>query len=767
MVSFVCIYVGWDSFLEGYFSFPSETYLSEGIHIVVSGQIDRKEQASDYQILYLKNNSIIYQEQYVQEPYMIIYDKSKKKVRLGNTIRVSGKLSFYEKERNPGNFSQKDYYRSQKIVAYMWTDEVRCIDDKSDPVRDFLSEIRNRWKQNLQDYAGERYGGILSAILLGDKKEMDTEIRELYQVNGIAHILAISGLHLSFIGLGFYRMLRRLTGSYAVGGAAGIAFLLLYIVMIGSSVSAIRALIMFCIRVGADMSGRVYDAPTSVAAAAALIILWRPLAFFDAGFQLSFGAVGGIIFLYPLIAEGGFGNSGRKKEGKNGREGSRRELREKNGIEERRRERRTESRRERRAESSLILRIKDSFMASLCIQTATLPAILFHYYEIPVYSVFLNLIVIPLMSVLLVFGFVGSLLCLFWQGGGGFFLGICRGILRLYEMLCQITGFLPGDRVTAGQPEIAGIIVYMACILLLMVLIYRRKADRRILAAIAVSGISALILACPAVNHRGLEVTFLDVGQGDGIFIRERGGITCLIDGGSSDVSKVGKYRIEPFLKARGVSEIDYAFVTHGDSDHISGLEELLERQSLGVRINCVVFPEEGLWDEKMEDLYLLARKWGTRAAVIHPGQQIKGRELVIGCLYPDEKKLAETGNAASLVLEASYGEIDVLLTGDVEGEGEELLTAALEKEYEVLKVAHHGSKNSTSEEFLGIVHPKLAVISSGRDNRYGHPHEETLERLEDAKAVVFTTAESGAIILRADGKEVEDLKIIRYRPGS
>ncbi|MCI9271461.1 MAG: DNA internalization-related competence protein ComEC/Rec2 [Dorea sp.] len=695
------------------------------------------EQADNYQILYLRNNSIYVQtdhrqEQIVQEPYVMIYEDGGSRLRLGNTVQVMGELCFFEEERNPGGFSQKDYYQVKRIAAYLWSSQVQRLDGRVFLLRDLLYRFRLQWEKQLMETAGEEEGGVLCAILLGNKKEINDNIKQIYQMGGLSHILAISGLHLSFVGLGFYRMLRRLTGSYALGGAFGMAFLLLYIIMIGSSVSAVRALIMFCIRVGADMSGRVYDAPTAVAAAAAGVILWRPFSFYDAGFQLSFGAVCGIIFLYPLVSEeeAGYRNSAVKEK--------------------------------RNTRSSLLSGIKDSFTASICIQAATLPAILFHYYEFPVYSVLLNLIVIPLMSLLLVSGFAGSFLCLFWPGGGILCMQLCGLILKLYERLCRGICLLPKHQLITGKPEVFGIIVYCTGLLLCLLLLHG-KICRAARAGAYTVGMLALIFSCPAVNHKGLEAVFLDVGQGDGIFIRERGGITCLIDGGSSDVSKVGKYRIEPFLKARGVSEIDYAFVTHGDSDHISGLEELLERQDIGVRISCVVFPEQELWDEKLESLCLLAREYGTRTAVMHPGQRLEGKKLILGCIAPDGEKLAETGNAASLVLEGTYGELDILFTGDVEGEGENLLTEILEKEYEVLKVAHHGSKNSTNEKFLEIVHPKLAVISAGRDNRYGHPHEETLVKLEKEGAAVLITAQSGAVILKAKGKDAADLKITQY----
>lgn len=525
----------------------------------------------------------------------------------------------------------------------------------------------------------------------------------------------MTGLHLSFVGMGFYRLVRRITGSYGLGGVLGISFLLLYILMIGGSVSAVRALVMFCIRVAADMSGRVYDGPTSVAAAAAGIILWRPLSFYDAGFQLSFEAVCGIIFFCPPSADSSFKG-----------------------------------------------RIFGSLKASLWVQLATLPAILFHYCEYPPYALVLNLLVIPSMSLLLALGFAGSILCLVCEGLGCWCFSGCRGILRLYEILCQWFLRIPGSRIVTGQPAVSGILIYSLCLVwLALSLRGERKGSFR--PAAAVCGMLALVISCPAVSHRGLEVTFLDVGQGDGIFLRERGGLTCLIDGGSSDVSGVGRYCMEPFLKARGVSRVDYVFVTHGDEDHVSGLKELIERQEKGVEIQTLVFPERKLWDEGLEELCRLAGREGISMVQISPGQQISGRELKLSCLAPDGSLLQETGNEASLVLEASWGELDLLFAGDVEGRGEELLTEAVEKEYEVLKVAHHGSRNSTGDAFLGKVSPLIGVISAGRDNSYGHPHEETLSRLEERGTAVFQTARSGALILKLTGKEVANLRIIQY----
>lgn len=565
--------------------------------------------------------------------------------------------------------------------------------------------------------------------------------------------MAISGLHLSFVGLGFYRFVRRTSGSYLAGGLAGITFLLMYIVMIGCTVSAVRAVIMFCMQVGADMTGRVNDRLTAYTLAMAGVIWWRPLAFFDAGFQLSFGAVGAVLFLYPLITPGK--NVTRQSNSIRGDSG-----REMLGVK--------------------FEKMAESLRVSLSIELLTVPVILYHYYELPTWSVLLNLIVIPFMSLVLLLGFLGSIgLVLIHPAGIGMLHG-CGYILDFFELLCKGMEYLPGRRLTAGRPGTIGIILYYV-ILTVVVVWYKKQKERcaeeQKLKLILETGLRSmfliaafftLVMSCPAVHHPDLEITFLDVGQGDCAFVRTEDGRTCLIDGGSSDTKKVGQYQIEPFLKCRGVGRIDYVFVSHGDMDHINGLEELMERQQEGVEIGCMVLPEQKLWDEKLEQLYELATSNGIRVVTIQKGQEILWEDVTLTCLEPCAERFKEasgeiSGNAASMVLELQYGELKVLFTGDVEGEGEDILTEDMKEDCTVLKVAHHGSRNSTSEAFLKKSEPRLAIISAGRENRYGHPHVETIERLTAEGCSILNTAECGAITLRQTGKEVANLRIIQY----
>lgn len=706
MTSFLLIQFCGEYFLKAIYLSKIEENIPSGSWVTAAGQLYRKEEASDYQILYLKNISITYQKQSIKESQIIIYNKDKNiETKIGNQIRVYGTLRVFEPASNPGNFDQKFYYQRQNIYGYIWADTVEVDDISKHLLRNILYELRKGWSNYLNDVAGEKYGGILSAMLLGEKTSMDAEVKELYQVNGIAHVLAISGLHLSLIGHGFYQIVRKSSGSYLIGGIVGLIFMTLYIMMIGVSVSALRAVVMFILRVIADMSGRVYDALTAVSLAAVIVILWRPLSFYDGGFLLSFGAIIGILFLNPLLI-------GEKKN------------------------------------KSFLYGL---IMANLSIQTVTFPILLYHYYEFPLYSILLNLIVVPLMSVILFFAISSILAGSVWSDMGDLTIQGCVWILKGYEWLCNHILELPGARVITGQPKIWGIAVYYLCVALVIWtahLIKKVKGREMILAGIWVLGGVILFSSCPNPSRNELEITMLDVGQGDCFFIQQDD-FSCLIDGGSSSEKQIAKYRIEPFLKCKGLAELDYVFVSHGDLDHINGIQEMIERQREGVRINSLVLPEQSVWDDALWKLARKAREEGIKVSIIRAGESMMTGKLKVECLYPlNGMQGIASGNETSLVLDVSYLDFDMLFTGDVENEGEKKLMSVLKKQYDVLKVSHHGSKNSTTEVFLDVVEPKIGLISAGKNNSYGHPHKETLERLEEVECRVWSTVESGAVTI-------------------
>lgn len=742
----------------------SESRLKPKELITVTGTVYRREVRDGYQALYLKTNQIDYQrnhqDQIIYESQILIYIKENPNIQstkdltdraaaaVGNRIRAVGSVSYFEEARNPGNFDQKFYYQKQGIHLLVWAEEAQIVNAKTWWLHELLTTLRCRWQEQLLASLGPYYGGNMSAILLGEKSIMDQEIKMLYQKSGIGHILAISGLHMSFIGIGLFAMMRKAGIPFWAAGLTGMGLLLMYTVMIGPGPSSLRALIMFAVRMGAEITGRNYDAATSLAIAAAGIIAWQPLYLIDAGFLLSFGAIAGIILILPVL-EAIYKDPDISKH-------------------------------------TMLFTMKKSLLASLAINLMLLPIMLYFYFEIPLYSVLLNLLVIPLMSVVLGAGLLGSLLLSIWRFFGIGVLSVCKAVLWIYEKVSGFSMILPGSRLVIGQPQkwqMAGyyLILFLILVIVKSKFVCERCASRRISNSglarrsvklpvikiiITVSFFLMLFTLYPLHNIKGgLTVTMVDVGQGDGIFIRGPSGKCYLVDGGSSDVSSVGKYRLEPFLASQGVSQLDYVFLSHGDSDHMSGLLEILENQDLGIRVQTLVLPTEAVHDEKIKELAAAAKKNDTRVAVIEAGQSLTEKKsledtpLTFTCLRPSQDYTGEIGNGSSMILLLNYGEFDMLFTGDVGQDGEMDMTEKMPDTLalvDVLKVAHHGSKSSSAKSFLQQVSPSVALISAGINNRYGHPHPDVIERLEDQKCRIYATDNMGAITLWTDGDKIK-----------
>ena len=237
----------------------------------------------------------------------------------------------------------------------------------------------------------------------------------------------------------------------------------------------------------------------------------------------------------------------------------------------------------------------------------------------------------------------------------------------------------------------------------------------------------------------------------------------CLM--GSADVKEVGKYRIIPFLKSKGIKKLDYVFISHFDKDHINGIIELMDTTNL--QIKTLVLPysyknysnDSKISEDKLfVECIRLATEKDIKILYMKEGDFIKNDEILIRCLHPVENIFYSSKNENSMVLDICHKEFNVLLTGDVEGKGEKLLYETLYNEksiYDVLKVAHHGSNSSSPKELLSLIKPKISLISCGKNNSYGHPHVELLERLDDIGSEVFITYESGAVTIKTDGNRM------------
>ena len=669
--------------------------------------------------------------------------KEKESLGIGQLVVVRGEVQLFSEARNPGEFDFKAYYRSMGLDYKIYGEELTVLDKRTDPVLNGLRQVKLWGEGILYRLTKKEEAGIFAAAVMGDKDGIPKEINSLYQKNGIAHLLAISGMHMSVIGLFLYGILRKVGLGYGASGLGGSALVILYGILAGGSPSVERAVIMMVVAFLAFYLGRTYDLLSSAAFALLLLALQSPLFLTQGGVQLSFGAVFAIGGVRPVLERW----IGKGKP------------------------------------------LAAVVSTAVAIQMVTLPVVLYHFYQLPLYGIFLNFLAIPLMDGVIysAFGviFLGSFSSRLgiWAAGAGHY------ILAFYEFLCRSISGFPYYNLTFGRPGAGRIVAYgfflTALLVVLMVQGEKREEKekegeekklkkrelrnqpkkssqgpdishvKRLLLVFLMYGFCILFFKPGPV--KGLEALFLDVGQGDGILLRT-GRSAVLVDGGSSSKKSMGEYTLEPCLKSLGISVIRYAFISHGDLDHISGVSYLLEN-SRDVRIENIMLPYQGKEDESIKKLAALAQGRGTKVVYLAEGDEIRVEDLRIACLYPGFSDIPENANEESEVLKMDYGDCHMLFTGDMGEKDEEKLLERLKgdllPEINVLKTAHHGSKYSSGEAFLDAVTPRWAVISYGEGNSYGHPHREVLERFAERGVKVFKTAEEGAIGLWTDGKKI------------
>lgn len=681
-----------------------QKYISEHPKFTVSGEV-QECQAAEYSLsVYLKQVCLTVGSEQIPIENIKVYLNKEEQIRIGMFLRVCGKLEEIPGPRNPGEFDSKQYYACRKIYYQMKDGEV-C--DKSigySYFGQFLQEIRQKAETILDEAAGA-YAGIFQAMILGERGNLDAETKMQYQMAGIMHILAISGLHISFVGMGFFRLLKKAGAGNGVAGAVSAFLIYAYGIVTGGSVSAMRAVGMFLVLVGAGIAGRSYDLLSAMALSAIVLLLDAPAYLYNVSFLLSFGAVIGIGALTPEIC----------------------------------------------SLLNLKKRTAKSLAGSVIVWLITLPIALHAYGEVSLAGVILNLLVLPTSGIVLASG-------IFALPVGIFVIEIAKRVvfpgkcvLFLYEKLCEVVGWIPHSTWIAGSPQLWQCAVYYV---MLGVAFAGVKWGKKA-ASVALVIFAVVFLGYHSRN--GLAITCLDIGQGDCCVLKMPGGENFLIDGGSSNKKNTAVYQILPYLKNQGIAILDGIFVSHTDQDHISGIEELLElcaQKLTTVRVKNLILPDWDTTGGEYEKLKMLAEQTGIRVQTVREGNLLKTKEAQIEILAPENGADGSDTNEDGMVMKVHFGKFRGLFTGDIGAETEKKLLDSME-DVDFLKVAHHGSKYSTCQGFLDVVSPEIAVISCSAKNTYGHPSADTIKKLEDCGAQVEYTMKNGAITVRTDGEGI------------
>lgn len=632
------------------------------------------------------------------------YPMVDERIKIGNQLTIQGELFAFRVATNPGEFDMAQYNQMIGIQGNLRDVEIISCHQKKISVREDLYQLKCKFQNRLYKVFPEKEASILTAMLLGDKSELDEGIRDLYKNNGMIHILSISGLHITMIGMGVYRFLRKLGFSIGIAALIGTTLLVVYGIMTGMGVSTSRAIGMYLIRMLGEVMGRTYDMLTALGVMAICLACINPLYLMHAGFLLSFGSVLGVaIFLPSLLEIFSFFQGGKWRQ---------------------------------------------ALLAGISITLFTLPIQLWFFYEVPTYSILLNFIILPFVGVVMASGMFAMLV-----PGSGVIGTLACLVLTGYEWVCKMFQLLPFHTWNPGKPSIYQVIFYYSIMLFICAIRTKKWRGKSIFAFLCL--LLGIVLFELSLS-KSTKIAFLDVGQGDCIVIETKEREVYVFDCGSSNKKKVGERILIPYLKYRGIQEVTGLFMSHPDQDHMSGIQELLVLEdTYGIDVKGIVLPDI-ISEKKEEDfakIYDMLQENDERIYYVQEGERFESDGVSFLCVHPPGGYDSEDTNSYSecfyIMLEEG---ISLLLTGDVEGEGEKILMDNLQ-DYDVnhisiLKVAHHGSSHSTCQEFLSMLRPTISIISCGRHNAYGHPHEELIERLEKSGTKIYQTSQNGAILL-------------------
>lgn len=669
-------------------------------NVTIYGKIYQCEYKEKKQILYLKQTVLSDKSQKQKlNNIRITCDEEDDVFYLSDVISIKGDLKMMKGATNWGQFDVQDYYGAKKVGYTMWEPEITLLKRPTYSLRRNLEKIKSKMAEKYDVLLSNQYGALLKGISLGEKNDISAEITDLFQVGGISHVLAISALHLQILGSSLYKLLRRCGISLRIAAFVAAVFLGCYGILTGASVATLRALLMFWVNIGADVTGRTYDGSTAMALSAVILTAGNPEYLSYSGFWLSFTAVG----------------------------------------------------------SFMVFRERRQFFSGVILYFFMAPVMLIYFFEMSPYSVFVNLLVVPTVGVVLISGLAGCL---------GGFLNILLGkillfpavvALRIYIFLCEMCRRMPGHTWNFGKPGWLPVIIYYG-IMAAALFFFRKNRLKKRRALVFLLMIPAwLVLTIRPME--GIQITMLDIGQGDAMVIRSERGTAYLMDGGSTSEENIAQYKIVPYLKYEGISQIEAVFLSHADEDHVNGIIELMDMILKGeteVELECIVLPD---WEDMspFKTIFEKAKENNIEIYRFKSGGVMEDGDMRFTCLSPDGENYRNRSNEGSMVLRLDYKNFSMLFTGDLEGDTETKLLGTY-GDVDVLKVAHHGSKNSTSADFLQEVQPEISLISVGENNAYGHPHQELLERLENYGSRIFDTSQCGGLMIRTDGEKI-DLK--------
>ncbi|WHH60437.1 DNA internalization-related competence protein ComEC/Rec2 [Petroclostridium sp. X23] len=659
---------------------------------------------------------------------LICSNESKESFLYGDTLQVTSKLYYPSHSFNEGGFDYNYYLRTKGIYAVCFAApyQIKRIEKnmRVNTLIDLCVGIRYSVMSIIDRFLPADEAALLKGMMLGIRDGFSEEMKEEFSKTGLAHLTAVSGMHVAiFVGGVIWLLSIAGINKYLIN-IAGIIFIILFIIITGCTPSVLRAGLMAVIFLLAFLVNREPDAVTSLSTASLVILIYNPLNLLNVGFQLSFCATISLLIFYKPIHH-------RLK--------------------------------------VLPKMVREIAAASVSAQIGTVMITAYHFNSISIVGILGNLIIVPMVSFALFGGLGLYLLGSVSAFAGKIAAGFCYILLKFILMMVHFIAALPISAVRVPSPNVSMVICYLLIVFILYNLIQETKNTVHIKIALLVL---AIVVGTGTVagiyNGKDLEVVFVNVGQGDCTLIRCPDGRNIIIDGGGNEGESeydIGRNIVIPYLLKKGVMQIDMAVVSHYHDDHAEGILSIMEEMP----VKLLLLPQRKNVNSLMQRLIKTAQQHNVPVYNIEKGTFIDmGKGITMEALYPDVNQVdsypEDEENNRSLVLALRHEALRFLFTGDIEKEAESyLIRQGIGLKTDVIKVPHHGSDTSLTDDFLTALAPKYAVISVGR-NSFGHPAEVVLERLMHNHVKVYRTDINGTITFVSDGRSIKDVRL--YREG-
>jgi competence protein ComEC len=726
------------------------------------------------------------------------------RLRYGARIQVTTTLDRTGNYRNPGVSTLSEYLERRDFdatgIVNGTASIVRLDDAWVFPPLALLYEWRERLQREIDSRFGAETAGVLDAALLGNRYNLSSDASERFREGGTFHVLVISGLHISFIGGLVFLVVRRLTKRRLIQFVLPATVVWAYSLAVGAEASVVRAALMFTFAGFALIIFRRASSLNALGGAALVLLVWSPKEIFDPSFQLTFLSVLAIVVIaWPLLlkfsAIGAWHPTSATPYPPACSRGlkafcellfwsERHWLRELDRSSHRCRlfKMKLAAWLERYYIQRCLRYVFGAVVVSASVQLVLLPLMIFYFHRLSLASLVLNIVVSILLAVL-----VGvALIALLVSSAPLFkFANVIDWL-----MVHSVDPFSSLGLASLRLPEYSGpaaslyALYYIPLLLLVIALSHWHplasqaqlacKLHRFVMPAATVQLLLlAVLLLHPLSSDRPdaqLRVDFLDVGQGDSALVTMPDGTTLLVDGGgrpsfaatTDSARRIGETVVSEYLWWRGLSEIDYVVATHADADHIDGLNDILKNFT----VKAALVGRAPANDPEFEKFSKTIVETRTHLETLHAGDVIRFGEVEVSVLWPPAEG-NDSDNNDSVVLQIKLGERSILLTGDIEKAAERSLITSTQLKTDVVKVPHHGSKTSSTADFVQAAKPTYAIISVGRNSMFGHPHKDVVERWQANGATVLTTGNSGTITVTTNGHDLSLKTFIEPQKGT